>query len=81
MEKTTTIIPQGDVERQLWYCEQVAAVTGSTTCSTGGFTRGSILSERSPPSAAEALETAEIDLLVGDLNEHLAQDAPFDGSA
>lgn len=29
---------------------------------------------------AEALETAEIDLLVGDLNEHLAQDAPFDGS-
>ena len=27
MEKTTTIIPQGDVERQLWYCEQVAAVT------------------------------------------------------
>ena len=27
MEKTTTIISQGDVERQLWYCEQVAAVT------------------------------------------------------
>ena len=27
MEKTTTINPQGDVERQLWYCEQVAAVT------------------------------------------------------
>ena len=27
MEKTTTIIPPGDVERQLWYCAQVAAVT------------------------------------------------------
>lgn len=27
MERTTTIIPQADVERQLGYCEQIAALT------------------------------------------------------
>ena len=27
MERTTTIIPQADVDRQLGYCEQIAALT------------------------------------------------------